>query len=274
MLKLLKVGHCFHPEAMVMRGHSWNKMLFPAYVGLIKHPKLGYILFDTGYAKRFVDETRAFPEILYRCLTPMHLCEKEQLIYQLNQLNISREDIRYIFISHFHADHIAGLMDFPQATYICSELALRSIRQMKRFSGLIRGYLPKLLPDDFLSRCQFIEAAQSINLAKCYQPFHSGFDLFSDGSCLAISLPGHAAGHYGLMLESNGKSLFLIGDAAWTQEAYTQAARPNRLAHIIMDNSQQYLETLDNISNLYSANKSLHIIPSHCQKSIDELQMI
>ncbi|MCL1123434.1 MBL fold metallo-hydrolase [Shewanella surugensis] len=273
MLTLLKVGHCFHPEAMVMRGHSWKSMQFPAYVGLIKHPKLGYILFDTGYAKRFIKATHPFPERLYRCLTPMHLCDKEQLITQLHARGIRPEEIRYIFISHFHADHIAGLMDFPAALFICSRIALNAISQSSRFKGLIKGYLPQLLPSNFTLRCRFIEDCQSIHLSDQYAPFHLGYDIFADGSAMAISLPGHAAGHFGLLLENQQKTAFLIGDACWTQEAYTQGARPNRLANIIMDNGDAYLETLNQLSKLYSINKSIQLIPSHCQKTIEGLMI-
>lgn len=273
MLTLLKVGHCFHPEAMVMRGHSWKSMQFPAYVGLIKHPKLGYVLFDTGYAKRFIEATQPFPERLYRCLTPMHLCDKEQLITQLLQRGIAAEEINTIFISHFHADHIAGLMDFPQARFICSRTALNAIDQSRRVKGLLKGYLPKLLPSGFTQRCHFIEDSPTLNLSYRYAPFHLGYDIFNDGSMLAISLPGHAAGHFGLLLEHMQQTAFLIGDACWTQEAYTQGARPNTLAHIIMDNGDAYLNTLDKLSHLYSRNKGIVLIPSHCKKTIEALAL-
>ncbi|WP_299006656.1 MBL fold metallo-hydrolase [uncultured Shewanella sp.] len=273
MLTLLKVGHCFHPEAMVMQGHSWKSMQFPAYVGLIKHPTLGYVLFDTGYAKRFIQATQPFPERLYRSLTPMHLCDKEQLVTQLAFRGIDANEIKTIFISHFHADHIAGLMDFSQAEFICSRAALNAINDTSRFKGLLKGYLPKLLPNDFTRRCRFIEDSQPLNLSYHYAPFHLGYDLFNDGSMLAISLPGHAAGHFGLLLEHSQKTAFLIGDACWTQEAYTQGARPNKLAHIIMDDGQAYLNTLEKLSHLYARNKDIVLIPSHCKKTIEALTL-
>ena len=270
MLKLLKVGHCCHPEAIVMQGHSWKSMQFPAIVGLIHHPQQGYILFDTGYAKHFFQATQAFPERFYRWLTPVHLCDKESLIIQLAQLNIGADDIKSIFISHFHGDHIAGLLDFPAATFICSKIALKRFTQLGRITALMKGYLPCLLPNNFITRCHFIEDTKLIPIKKKYHPFNTAYDIFNDGSCLAISLPGHAAGQFGLLLEDNGKSRFLIGDASWTREAYQEGKRPNKLAYIVMEDGKQYLETLDKLSQLFLAQKELQIIPSHCQRSFDD----
>ncbi|MCW8933968.1 MAG: MBL fold metallo-hydrolase [Gammaproteobacteria bacterium] len=272
MLKLLKVGHCFHPEAMVMKGHSWQSMQFPAIVGLIKHPQKGYVLFDTGYAKRFKQETERFPERFYRWLTPFHICEKESLVYQLSQLNIGADEINAIFISHFHADHISGLLDFPSASFICSKVALDTFISLGRIKGLIKGYLPKLLPSDFVKRCSFIEDTKKIIIRNKYAPFSAGYDVFSDGGFIAIPLPGHAVGQFGLLLESSGKSCFLIGDACWTREAYQEGVRPNILTYAIMDNGKQYLETLDKLSQVYLSNKKIQIIPSHCQLSFESFK--
>lgn len=270
MLKLLRVGHCCHPEAMVMRGHSWRSMQFPAIVGLLQHPTKGYILFDTGYAKRFLHETKPFPERFYRWLTPVHLCDKENLIHQLAHLNIAAEEITAIFISHFHADHIAGLLDFPKAQFICSKEALMSVEKLGRFRGLIKGYLPKLLPIDFAHRCLFIEEQKLVSLTNQYQPFLCGYDIFNDGSFLAIALPGHAAGQYGLLIESQGRPCFLIGDASWTKEAYELGVRPNLMTHLIMDNGQEYLETLDKLTRMFINHKEIQIIPAHCQRTFDD----
>jgi len=250
-----------------MSNRNWRKMKFPAYVGLIKHPVKGYILFDTGYAKRFLDETSRFPERFYRWLTPMHLCDKHSLIGQLKDLGISSADIKYIFISHFHADHISGLLDFESATYICSKDALDTFTSSGRVRGLMKGYLPNLLPLDFLSRCMFIEDLKLSFLDKSMEPFVKGYDIFCDGGVLAISLPGHAAGHYGLLLNHNGKNIFLIGDAAWTADSYENSVRPNRITHLIMDDGAKYLDTLDKISAVCSANSNLLILPSHCERS-------
>jgi len=268
-LSLLKVGYCRHPEAMVTKGYSWKSINFPAIVGLIKHPTQGYILFDTGYAKRFITETDQFPQRFYRMVTPMHLCDKEQLLFQLNHMGVAVEDIKHIFISHFHADHIAGLLDFPSARYICSREGLSSFQQRTGVRGLIKGYLTNLLPKDFSNRVLFIEDMKKNKLDNSLFPFTTAYDLFNDGACLAINLPGHAYGHFGLVYYDNSRVNFLIGDACWTEDAYKKGFRPNPLTQLIMSDSATYFNTIDKLGRLYGDNKEIVIIPSHCQNTYD-----
>jgi len=274
VLELFKVGHCWHPEAMVFRNFNMRKIKFPAYVGLIRHPTKGLVLFDTGYAKRFADVTKTFPERAYSLLTPMELSCKENLIEQLTNNGVSPSDIKYIFISHFHADHIAGLLDFADAKFICSKVAFTEIMRLGRLSGLIKGYLKKLVPIDFHKRCIFIEDLRPTGLDRKLKPFHQGFDLFSDGSLLAIKLPGHAAGHYGLYYAGSNSGTFLVGDAVWTKDAYEKSIYPNPLAYLIMDSRKAYIETLDDLAKLYGNNKQLKIIPSHCEQSFIEYSRV
>ena len=269
MLDLLKVGHCFHPEAMVVPGNSWRKAQFPATVGLIHHPLRGVTLFDTGYAERFNRETAGFPECLYRWVTPMHLPAEQSLVRQLQQRNIAADEVRQIFISHFHADHIAGLKDFSQARFFCSRKAYLTIRSLGRIGGVRKGYLRGLLPGDFESRCVFIEDCKPVNIEKRLSPFDEGYDLFGDASLIAIALPGHAIGQFGLLLESNAKSQFLIGDAAWTEKAYTENLKPNLLTYLAMDSGREYGETLAKLARLFLANHDVTIIPSHCRHAIE-----
>lgn len=271
MFKLLKVGHCFHPEAMVMRGGSWKSVLFPAIVALIKHPRFGNILFDTGYTQRFHEATNPFPERCYRWATPYALPEQENLIGQLNDQDLEAGDINWVFISHFHADHIAGLEDFPAAKFICSKKALAEFCRFRGVSAVRRGYLRALLPGDFVERVVFVEDLGGMSLSKSLWPFTAGYDLFGDGSCIGIELPGHASGHLGMLFYEEGMARFLLGDACWTSEAYTSGRKPNCLAGLIMPDFGLYLETIDRLAQLYGNNQDIQLIPSHCHKTYEGL---
>ena len=269
-LELLKVGHCSHPEAVVVRGGAWRVRSFPAIVGLLHHLQKGYILFDTGYARRFCEATSSFPERLYRWVTPMHLPLTEELPYQLAQRGIAPGDIHYIFISHFHADHIAGIYDFPSAQFICSECALHSLFRIKRVSGLIQGYLPTLIPPDILQRTVVIEAFPTVATGLGHQAFAEGYDLFADGSALAISLPGHAQGHFGLLCAQDDALSFLVADACWTRASLKGAGKPLMIANLIMNDTAQYHNTMESLARLHADQPSIFIIPSHCQDTYHE----
>ncbi|WNO08301.1 MBL fold metallo-hydrolase [Teredinibacter sp. KSP-S5-2] len=268
-LTLLKVGYCCHPEAIAVRGGSWKPVQFPAVVGVLQHPTQGVILFDTGYAPHFTDATQPFPERLYRWVTPMHLSEQQHLHHQLAQRNIALGDVRYIFISHFHADHIAGLKDFSNARFFCSRQALIDMQKRSRIGNLLHGHLPALLPNNFVQRAQFIEDSPNVSLSKTLTPFATGKDLFQDGSLLAIALPGHASGHYGLLIHQPNSSCFLIGDACWSINTLQGGNTPHPISKLILDNSSEYYATQQNLTQLHSGNQNIQIIPSHCTHSYE-----
>jgi hypothetical protein len=64
-------GYSTHREAIVVSGGRWKSIAFPAVFAVITHPKIGIILYGTGYSARFFEETRNFPARLYALITPV-----------------------------------------------------------------------------------------------------------------------------------------------------------------------------------------------------------
>ena len=263
--KFYAAGFCTHLECITLRGSSWSPKTFPALCCLIKHPTQGYILYDTGYSDRFYQATKQWPFCLYRKITPVNLSPSEPLVEQLKNDGISPEDIRTIIISHFHADHIGGLRDFPRTKFICSQLAYDSVKGQKGMKALRKGYLAPLLPDDFEKRTSFSESFNSLRPDVAYTPFQEAYDLFGDGQLLGVPLPGHAHGQLGLIFGVRGeKPVFLVADSCWSSIAYKQNILPSRLTALVHDNWQDYKKTLSKIHSLSQMNPMIRIVPSHC----------
>lgn len=263
-ITFLQAGYCTHPEAMVIPGGSWKPISFPALFALIEHP-IGFILFDTGYSDRFYQETQQFPEKIYRWITPVYLQPQESAVSQLQQQGIEPEAIKIIIISHFHADHIGGLKDFPNAQFICFQSAYHAVQNKQGFKALKAGFLSGLMPKNFEKRVQFINLKNSVKLPDELFPFEQGFDLLGDNSILGIELPGHVTGQLGLFLtDKTGQPYFLIADACWLSRAYQEFILPNSLTDLIVNDKQAYRDTLKKLNQLYKNNPNLKIIPSHC----------
>jgi glyoxylase-like metal-dependent hydrolase (beta-lactamase superfamily II) len=150
---VLDTGYCLASEHHVLKGSRRRRFACHATVALLHHPEHGWLLWDTGYAPRMLDLTRRFPYRLYRLATPLRLESGLAVVAQLSRLGIATHEIRRIVISHFHADHIAGLRDFPDAVLLASSEALASIHGLHGLRALRRGFIPGLLPDDFPERC-------------------------------------------------------------------------------------------------------------------------
>lgn len=266
---LLKVGHCQHPECVALRGGGRRAIDFPALVGLIEHPQQGLMLYDTGYSQHFYEATRSIPECLYRMITPVTLPPEEELLYQLESRGICAADIETIFISHFHADHVAGLRDFPQAKFIATRSERVMCEKKGRIGRLRRAYLRELLPKDLEQRLLYAETTPQVPLPQGWLGFEKAHDLLGDGSVLGIDLPGHTASQLGLAFQAE-EPVFLIGDACWKIEGLVSDQKPSRLAYMLFDQTRVYNSTFKKLRDLHRSEGAPWIIPSHCNATWHE----
>lgn len=262
-----EAGHCTHPECATRQGAPFASIRYPAHAFALRHPQQGWIVFDTGYSEHFMDATRHLPERLYRAVTPVHLAADESLCAQLGRDGVAAGDIGRVVISHLHGDHVGGLHDFPGAALSCSRAAWEDMRARSRLGSLKHGLLPRLLPDDFLDRVHWIEDAPRRQLPPALADFGTGHDLLGDGSLLAIALPGHAAGHYGLLFDDpHGTSTFLVADAAWSSQAIREGVPPPALVTAWLGDTQAYRDTLQRLHQLNKAAPAIRLLPSHCSE--------
>jgi glyoxylase-like metal-dependent hydrolase (beta-lactamase superfamily II) len=263
--RFIRAGACRHPEAATLLGASWRPAVFPALAGLIRHPTRGAVLFDTGYDPAFFAATESFPERLYRWATPVTLGPGETAAEQLARHGLRPEDIAWVVLSHFHGDHAAGLHAFPAARIACARAGLQAVRQGGAFTAVRRGFLRGLLPDDLDARADFFEDCSRVSLPAEMAPFEDGADLFGDGSLIAVELPGHCPGHWGLLLRGADDRLnFLVGDAAWSSRAIRENRPPPGLTTALLGETRTYRQTLARLHALRQANPDLVITPAHC----------
>jgi glyoxylase-like metal-dependent hydrolase (beta-lactamase superfamily II) len=266
-LTLLAAGSCRDPERLVHRGGSWKPVDLPSLVGVIRHPTNGVLLYDTGYAPRFFTETARPPASLYARMTPVTCTEDDTAAAQLRQAGVDPGDVTHILISHFHADHVGGLRDFPRARFVYIRTALDpSWRKQTQVRQLRHGFLAGLLPPDFDDRSDFADDRPP---AEPPLPgLGPAFDLFGDGTLLAIDLPGHTPGQLGLLVRLQGHRVLLVGDACWNGRAITHGELPHPVVRAITHDWRQYRRTIAALSEASAQDSDLVIVPSHCAASI------
>lgn len=268
-IKILHAGYCTCPEHLAIQGGRWRGIRFPAMFALFEHPRFGAMLFDTGYSYRFFDETRGFPFRFYRWLTPVTLSEEDLAVNQLASFNIRPQDITRVFISHFHADHIAALKDFGGAQFVYLAHAYEKLRLIRGLEAASRAFMPGLIPSDFDERSAPINLSISRALPPEYSPFTQGYDLLGDESILAVELPGHALGQMGLFArDDNDQTFFFAADAAWLKQAIREDRPPHKIANLLFSDPNAYRETLSNLHEYHLNHPDVHVIPSHCEETI------
>lgn len=249
-LTTFRVGHCTHPSCMVLKGSGLASRCFPSRAYLIE-TRAGLVLWDTGYADRFREATSQGIYRLYSMVTPVYLDAHESLLGQLKALGIASADISVLVISHFHADHMAGVRDFPSARVLASAAAWQSVQGLSAFAALRQAFVPSLMPNDIAARLEFSESFAEVVLPAALAPFATGRDVTGTGELFLVDLPGHAAGHLGAFVLGDDGWTLLASDAGWAVESYQQLRGPSELTFLIQHHRLAYYDTLRKLHALH-----------------------
>ena len=150
---------------------------------LIKHSQ-GWLLWDTGVT----DAIAAMPDGR-KPANPAatHWRRPKTLASQLEQLGVTLSDIRFVAVSHTHADHIGNVEMFPKAML----LVQRAEYDWPSPLGVIR-----FKPEHPVTKLA------------------GDHDVFGDGSVTIVATPGHTPGHQSLLVRlPRTGALLLSGDA-------------------------------------------------------------
>ncbi len=271
-LSLFSAGYCPLKEKMMAEGGRKTKMPYPSLVALIEHPSFGPIVFDTGYSERMLAITSKFPGKIFRKITPFQSGPGRNAADFVRSKGYDPTEIRHLIVSHYHSDHIGGLRDFSNATYVYRKDSFDPVRSLKGLKAVLKGFLPDLIPEDLETRSEYIEEKAKVKLPEELAPFEFGYDLFGDGSLIAIDVPGHADGMIGILLRTDeDRDVFLIADATWVRDNYRYNRRPSWLANQLASDLSVYWTTFDRIRELHRRNPNLELIPSHCRETFPDL---
>jgi glyoxylase-like metal-dependent hydrolase (beta-lactamase superfamily II) len=221
------------PEKLVLNGGRWTRIQIPVRYGVFRHPQLGTCLIDTGYSSRVTTGRRSFPLWLYANILRPKLTD-----------SILPSDVSAILVSHLHADHISALRDYPNARILLDGEALAHYRARSWFGRTRKGCFAELFPDDLSERAEPFESFPIVDA-----PFGLGAarDVFSDGSVLAVPLPGHMRGHTGFVFAQRPTPLLYAADADWLRVAILEGRSPGFPASHVLDDPAAAAETAQRI---------------------------
>lgn len=237
----------------VLADRDWSGWL-PTYAFAIEH-RDGVIVVDTGQATALIAEVRRSLHPFLRTCAQFEMTEDEEIGPQLKALGIAARDVTQVVLTHMHIDHDAGLAHFPRSRI---RAAAGEVAAASGWLGTLRGYLPGRWPD-WLSPepLQFDGPAVG--------PFAASATLTADGSVRVVQTPGHTADHVSVILEDGAETLFLAGDASYSEDALLRGEIDG-----ISPNAGRTAATLARIRQL-AADRPLIYLPTHDPDTGDRL---
>lgn len=215
--------------------YSENKNINPKSYGLflrnsdrIKFPVLSFliqtgnknILVDTGIRKSLesdepLDLKAQFSAVkapLTFLSTSFYLPRNASVVSRLEELNISKDDIDYVLLTHLDFENVNGVCDFEGSKILVSrDEAKAAVKNPFRYSR-------KWWKDSNISILDW-DSKEG--------PFEKSMDLLGDGSIVLINLRGHSAGMFGVRVRSgSGKFALLYADAGYGESAWKELTPP------------------------------------------------
>ncbi len=172
---------------------------------LLVESDAGLVLVDTGFGTADCADPGGFGYVRRRFIRPK-FDPAETAAAQLPHLGFALSDVRHIITTHFDADHIGGIADFPDAQVhvtaaeAFSAMRSRSIQSRIRYQSSQWAHGPHIVEHDADG-----ETWRGFAAAKELTEIAPGFAL--------VSLPGHTVGHACVAVDAGDRWLLHAGDA-------------------------------------------------------------
>jgi glyoxylase-like metal-dependent hydrolase (beta-lactamase superfamily II) len=201
------VGHGSRRQLNMFLDREWTEPL-PIYAFAIEHPE-GVIVVDTGESAGTSDPAY-FPSWhpFYRFGLREWVAPEEEIGPQLQELGIRPSDVRSVVLTHLHTDHAGGLHHFPHNEILVSrdDIEIASGRR-----GRLRGYPNNRWP-------RWFDPTVIDLRPEPFGPFPESLPLTTAGDVTIVPVHGHTAGQIGVVVDDSDHSVFLAGDASYTQD--------------------------------------------------------
>jgi N-acyl homoserine lactone hydrolase len=166
------------------------QFVFSCY--LIKHGD-DYLLWDTGHS-----------------MTAPNVAPKVSLVDQMAKIDLKPDQIKYVGISHYHADHTGQIASFPKATLLIGAREWDAISSPKPPEGA------NVKPFE-----SWIKGESKV------EPQPVDKDVFGDGSVIMLRTPGHTPGHSSLLVKlAQMGPVIITGDAVHFRENWDSVGVP------------------------------------------------
>jgi len=207
------------------------KLTFTFSCYLIKHGS-DYMVWDTGFTPGTNPNA-----------------PKVGIVDRLKEVQVTPDQVKYVGISHFHADHTGQLAPFTNATLLFGKGDWDQVTSPTPMQGANAA--------GFKS---WIDEKRKV------EPLTGDKDVFGDGSVIVLRTPGHTPGHSSLLVRLKDMGpVLLTGDAVHFRENYDSNGVP-----IFNFDRGQTVASIERMKQI-AANLKATVVIQHDMRDIGKL---
>jgi glyoxylase-like metal-dependent hydrolase (beta-lactamase superfamily II) len=224
----------------------------PVAVAVVRHPRHGVVLIDTGISR---EQTHPFRYYSVRegglnagiwRDSGNRIAAEGDLVEQLARLGVAPGDVTHIVLTHLHEDHVGEVSRFPSATVHVSRLEWEDRARV--------SYEPSFAAVARWDPFEFDSGA--------FGPFAASRDLFGDRSVVLLPTPGHTMGHSVALVQLAEASALVAGDALYTLR-HLDASALASFNYFGAQGLATYQDSVRRIAALSAARQDLALLVPH-----------
>jgi N-acyl homoserine lactone hydrolase len=196
--------------------------------------------------------------LLYR---DIDMRPEQAAVAQLRAKGIQASDVKVVIMTHFHPDHASAIVDFPDATFLVSDVEWEAATD----GGRRQGYVSSQFDHGFDYRLVDFDSES----ANSYSGFARSLDVFGDGSVRLAFTPGHSLGHMSVVLQTESGEVLVAGDAIFMHKTLEDDHLP-----FLLPDEHLFRRSLREIRQYVKETPDALVIPGHDWEAWQKLRPV
>ena len=234
-----------------------GKQELPINVLMFEHRKVGTVLVNTGCSEALKKNLTQY--LKYRQEHELHFDRDSSILRQLDKENIDPFLIRKVLLTHCSPECCGGLPLLPKYEIISGAQVLWLIKVRNIDDQMMKSTMP-----DVSIPVKAAGVYSGKTFLKDY--FKWVFDVFGDGTVLALDLSGYAKAMAGFFLTE--KNIFFAADASIDMTAVEEGLVPGDKLLSRAFYPDDYISVIATLRRLHKEHPEIRFLFSHSEEDI------